>query len=94
MYVFDGEAADTAFNTNQGYDIVNDRWASDIPMPTPRPGLAAATVINNPDSNNNGNSNVIYVIGGADWSIHSRCKFMKCCTHVICDQIIPIFERR
>ncbi len=60
--------ADRAFNTTEGYDMINDAWASDVSMPTARHGLAAvaATTDNNNQENNNSSNNIaIYVMGGA-----------------------------
>jgi N-acetylneuraminic acid mutarotase len=53
IYVFGGEEPSKTFNNNERYDIKTNKWTTEVPMPTSRHGLGAASV-----------QNKIYVIGG------------------------------
>jgi N-acetylneuraminic acid mutarotase len=53
IYVFGGEEPSKTFNNNERYDIETNKWITEVPMPTSRHGLGAASV-----------QNKIYVIGG------------------------------
>ena len=53
IYVFGGEEPSKTFDNNERYDIKTNKWSIEIPIPTARHGLGAASV-----------DNKIYVIGG------------------------------
>jgi N-acetylneuraminic acid mutarotase len=53
IYVFGGQEPSKTFNNNERYDIETNKWITEVPMPTSRHGLGAASV-----------QNKIYVIGG------------------------------
>jgi N-acetylneuraminic acid mutarotase len=55
IYVFGGEDLTKTYNNNEKYDVKNNKWESQEPMPTARHGLAAVTDVN---------YEKIYVIGG------------------------------
>lgn len=58
LYVFGGEGNGSnplgTFPQNESYDPVTDTWRSEVPMPTPRHGIGAATL-----------DGIIYIPGGA-----------------------------
>ena len=53
IYVFGGEEHSKTFNNNENYDVINNRWSIEPPMPTARHGLTAVAI-----------GDKIYVIGG------------------------------
>ena len=55
VVVFGGEAPEGTFDEAEAFDTVERRWTSLPPMPTPRHGLAAATM-----------GDRIFVIGGGE----------------------------
>ena len=52
-YVFGREERSKTFNNNEKYDVINNRWSIEPPMPTAHHGLAAVAI-----------GDKIYVIGG------------------------------
>jgi N-acetylneuraminic acid mutarotase len=53
IYVFGSEERSKTFNNNEKYDVINNRWSIEPPMPTARHGLAAVAI-----------EDKIYVVGG------------------------------
>ncbi|MEJ7642247.1 MAG: kelch repeat-containing protein [Candidatus Nitrosocosmicus sp.] len=53
IYVFGGEQPSGTFSNNERYDTAKNKWTYEIPMPTARHGLAAASF-----------GDKIFVIGG------------------------------
>jgi N-acetylneuraminic acid mutarotase len=53
IYVFGSEEHSKTFNNNEKYDVINNRWSIEPPMPTAHHGLAAVDI-----------GNKIYVVGG------------------------------
>jgi hypothetical protein len=41
IYVFGGELLSKTFNKNEKYDIKDNEWTTELPMPTARHGLGA-----------------------------------------------------